>query len=218
MESETIMKLYDMSTTGNSKCYYTEIYRALITNNKLCNVITLITWKNILIFHYFVRRDGAIYGIIMSLCVCARARVRVRACAHAYYSLAMIVFPSHSCHITCAVEIVLLKNLRISQLKQASTPVTELNTMFVCASYIFKIYNLMVLNIYRCLFFVFVVLGLLCHCDICADRNDTCVTDGFCFTSTSLQKDTGVVTHAYRCVIVIFCKINLLYENMVNDE
>lgn len=43
------------------------------------------------------------------------------------------------------------------------------------------------------------VHGLLCHCDICADRNFTCVTDGYCFTSTSLQKDTGVVTRAYRC-------------------
>ncbi|PSN57906.1 hypothetical protein C0J52_00249 [Blattella germanica] len=44
------------------------------------------------------------------------------------------------------------------------------------------------------------VHGLLCHCDICADTNDTCVTKGFCFTSTSLQKDTGVVTRAYRCL------------------
>ncbi|XP_069692683.1 TGF-beta receptor type-1 isoform X3 [Periplaneta americana] len=44
------------------------------------------------------------------------------------------------------------------------------------------------------------VHGLLCHCDICADSNDTCVTDGYCFTSTSLHRDTGVVVHAYRCL------------------
>lgn len=69
--------------------------------------------------------------------------------------------------------------------------------------------------------YVFIVLGLLCHCDICADRNFTCVTDGYCFTSTSLQKDTGVITRAYRCVIVIlhllhFIRVVLFCENMIN--
>jgi TGF-beta receptor type-1 len=71
--------------------------------------------------------------------------------------------------------------------------------------------------------FISVVLGLLCHCDICADRNFTCVTDGYCFTSTSLQKDTGVITRAYRCVIVILpllrvIRVILFCENMINIE
>lgn len=44
------------------------------------------------------------------------------------------------------------------------------------------------------------VEGLLCHCDICGtETNHTCETDGYCFTSTSLTKDTGVIEHAYRC-------------------
>ncbi|XP_032666291.1 TGF-beta receptor type-1 isoform X4 [Odontomachus brunneus] len=41
--------------------------------------------------------------------------------------------------------------------------------------------------------------GLLkCYCDICADANYTCETDGYCFASTSLEND--VVTYARRCV------------------
>ncbi|RZF48115.1 hypothetical protein LSTR_LSTR002181 [Laodelphax striatellus] len=44
-----------------------------------------------------------------------------------------------------------------------------------------------------------VIEGLLCHCDICgADKNNTCETDGFCFTSVSLEK--GVRQRAYRCL------------------
>ncbi|XP_011153358.1 TGF-beta receptor type-1 isoform X2 [Harpegnathos saltator] len=40
--------------------------------------------------------------------------------------------------------------------------------------------------------------GLLkCYCDICADTNYTCETDGYCFASTSLENE--VVTHARRC-------------------
>ncbi|XP_033329066.1 TGF-beta receptor type-1 babo isoform X4 [Megalopta genalis] len=39
--------------------------------------------------------------------------------------------------------------------------------------------------------------GLKCHCDICADTNHTCVTDGYCFASTSLEND--VITYARRC-------------------
>ncbi|XP_014470879.1 PREDICTED: TGF-beta receptor type-1 isoform X3 [Dinoponera quadriceps] len=40
--------------------------------------------------------------------------------------------------------------------------------------------------------------GLLkCYCDICADANYTCETDGYCFASTSLEND--VVTYARRC-------------------
>ena len=71
--------------------------------------------------------------------------------------------------------------------------------------------------------YIFIVSGLLCHCDICADRNDTCVTDGYCFTSTSLQKDTGVVTHAYRWVIVMsfllyFTKFTLLLNEFIKNR
>ncbi|KAJ9592728.1 hypothetical protein L9F63_015608, partial [Diploptera punctata] len=43
-------------------------------------------------------------------------------------------------------------------------------------------------------------VGLLCHCDICVDTNNTCVTKGFCFTTTSLQKETGIISRAYRCL------------------
>ncbi|XP_033226740.1 TGF-beta receptor type-1 isoform X4 [Belonocnema kinseyi] len=50
-----------------------------------------------------------------------------------------------------------------------------------------------------CLFLVpLIVNGLKCHCDICTESNHTCVTDGYCFASTSLDHD--VITHAYRCV------------------
>ncbi|XP_033226739.1 TGF-beta receptor type-1 isoform X3 [Belonocnema kinseyi] len=49
-----------------------------------------------------------------------------------------------------------------------------------------------------CLFLVpLIVNGLKCHCDICTESNHTCVTDGYCFASTSLDHD--VITHAYRC-------------------
>ncbi|XP_054289328.1 TGF-beta receptor type-1-like isoform X1 [Macrosteles quadrilineatus] len=45
------------------------------------------------------------------------------------------------------------------------------------------------------------VEALLCHCDICgAETNHTCETDGYCFTSTSLAKETGVIQHAFRCL------------------
>ncbi|XP_033226738.1 TGF-beta receptor type-1 isoform X2 [Belonocnema kinseyi] len=48
-----------------------------------------------------------------------------------------------------------------------------------------------------CLFLVpLIVNGLKCHCDICTESNHTCVTDGYCFASTSLDHD--VITHAYR--------------------
>ncbi|XP_012281863.1 TGF-beta receptor type-1 isoform X5 [Orussus abietinus] len=40
--------------------------------------------------------------------------------------------------------------------------------------------------------------GLKCHCDICVESNHTCVTDGYCFASTSLDHD--IVTYAYRCL------------------
>ncbi|XP_011298729.1 TGF-beta receptor type-1 isoform X2 [Fopius arisanus] len=42
-----------------------------------------------------------------------------------------------------------------------------------------------------------IVDGLKCYCDICADTNHTCETDGYCFASTTL--DRGEITHAYRC-------------------
>ncbi|XP_011504467.1 PREDICTED: TGF-beta receptor type-1 isoform X2 [Ceratosolen solmsi marchali] len=42
------------------------------------------------------------------------------------------------------------------------------------------------------------VQGLRCHCDICGETNNTCETDGYCFASTTLDKD--VITYAYRCL------------------
>lgn len=41
-------------------------------------------------------------------------------------------------------------------------------------------------------------IGLACFCDICADTNYTCYTDGYCFTSVSLNKDTGVIQNSSR--------------------
>lgn len=43
------------------------------------------------------------------------------------------------------------------------------------------------------------VSGLLCHCDICADTNNTCETDGYCFTSTTLSPGNAVV-YSFRCL------------------
>ena len=41
--------------------------------------------------------------------------------------------------------------------------------------------------------------ALKCHCDICsAESNFTCESDGFCFTSTSLNRKTKALTHSYR--------------------
>jgi Activin types I and II receptor domain. len=42
--------------------------------------------------------------------------------------------------------------------------------------------------------------GLLCCCDICPESNHTCETDGYCFTSTFLDKATGVISYNYRYV------------------
>ncbi|XP_025414951.1 TGF-beta receptor type-1 isoform X2 [Sipha flava] len=42
--------------------------------------------------------------------------------------------------------------------------------------------------------------GLLCYCDLCFDTNFTCTTDGYCFTSISLNKDTGVIRHSSSCL------------------
>uniref|UniRef100_A0ABD2XPX5 receptor protein serine/threonine kinase n=1 Tax=Trichogramma kaykai TaxID=54128 RepID=A0ABD2XPX5_9HYME len=42
--------------------------------------------------------------------------------------------------------------------------------------------------------------GLKCHCDICADTNNTCITDGVCFASTSLDVEKDQITYAYRCL------------------
>ena len=35
-----------------------------------------------------------------------------------------------------------------------------------------------------------------CYCDICSSSNNTCETDGVCFTSVTLEK--GVETRQYR--------------------
>ncbi|XP_015594966.1 TGF-beta receptor type-1 isoform X3 [Cephus cinctus] len=40
--------------------------------------------------------------------------------------------------------------------------------------------------------------GLKCHCDACKDENDTCVTDGYCFASTTLEHEN--IVYAYRCL------------------
>ncbi|XP_014221088.1 TGF-beta receptor type-1 isoform X2 [Trichogramma pretiosum] len=48
------------------------------------------------------------------------------------------------------------------------------------------------------------VQGLKCHCDICADTNNTCITDGVCFASTSLDVEKDQITYAYRCKHVVF--------------
>ncbi|XP_011298731.1 TGF-beta receptor type-1 isoform X4 [Fopius arisanus] len=71
-----------------------------------------------------------------------------------------------------------------------------------------------------------IVDGLKCYCDICADTNHTCETDGYCFASTTL--DRGEITHAYRCVHkqlsssqpepLIFCMTsNLINTSFVID-
>ncbi|XP_021943731.2 TGF-beta receptor type-1 isoform X3 [Folsomia candida] len=52
-------------------------------------------------------------------------------------------------------------------------------------------------------FFVFneflLVNGLKCRCDICHSDNYTCETDGFCFASTSLDKE-GKPEYSYSCL------------------
>ncbi|XP_012258855.2 TGF-beta receptor type-1 isoform X2 [Athalia rosae] len=48
-----------------------------------------------------------------------------------------------------------------------------------------------------CLIQTCFVNGLKCTCDYCKDTNYTCETDGYCFTSTTLEK--GLTTYAYRC-------------------
>ncbi|XP_020708955.2 TGF-beta receptor type-1 isoform X3 [Athalia rosae] len=49
-----------------------------------------------------------------------------------------------------------------------------------------------------CLIQTCFVNGLKCTCDYCKDTNYTCETDGYCFTSTTLEK--GLTTYAYRCL------------------
>lgn len=46
--------------------------------------------------------------------------------------------------------------------------------------------------------FIILLTGLICYCDICYDTNLTCVTDGYCFTSVSLNKANGVTLHQSR--------------------
>lgn len=42
-----------------------------------------------------------------------------------------------------------------------------------------------------------ILSGLKCRCDICHSDNYTCETDGFCFASTSLDKE-GKPEYSYR--------------------
>ncbi|KAK9499858.1 hypothetical protein O3M35_002813 [Rhynocoris fuscipes] len=45
------------------------------------------------------------------------------------------------------------------------------------------------------------VNALLCHCDICGpETNHSCSTDGYCFTSSTLEKGTKKISNAYRCL------------------
>ncbi|XP_063982705.1 TGF-beta receptor type-1 isoform X4 [Diachasmimorpha longicaudata] len=91
--------------------------------------------------------------------------------------------------------------------------------------------NLVSMSVYALVVVLFIlsssiVDGLKCHCDICADTNHTCETDGYCFASTTL--DRGEITHAYRCVHkqlsssqpepLIFCMTsNLINTSFVID-
>ncbi|XP_077301885.1 TGF-beta receptor type-1-like isoform X2 [Arctopsyche grandis] len=49
-----------------------------------------------------------------------------------------------------------------------------------------------------CLVCLPVIQSLMCHCDVCPHTNNSCETDGYCFTSTTLER--GAVTYSYRCV------------------
>ncbi|XP_075588750.1 TGF-beta receptor type-1 isoform X5 [Dermatophagoides farinae] len=42
-----------------------------------------------------------------------------------------------------------------------------------------------------------IVVGLLCHCDICEKNNNTCETDGVC--AATLYKESGKIRTSYRC-------------------
>ncbi|CAG7729158.1 unnamed protein product [Allacma fusca] len=66
------------------------------------------------------------------------------------------------------------------------------------------------------------VQGLKCRCDACPDTDNICETDGYCFTSTSMEKD-GVIKYSYRCVhthgmfrkdSTLECKSNLILINL----
>lgn len=37
-----------------------------------------------------------------------------------------------------------------------------------------------------------------CHCDSCHSTNQTCETDGLCFTSATLNDKTGLVDYSFR--------------------
>nr|XP_018918037.1 PREDICTED: TGF-beta receptor type-1 isoform X1 [Bemisia tabaci] len=59
---------------------------------------------------------------------------------------------------------------------------------------------------YYFIFFVSVVFNLqtaveslLCYCDSCSTTNYTCVTDGYCFTSSTLDAKSGQSVKSYRC-------------------
>jgi len=59
--------------------------------------------------------------------------------------------------------------------------------------------------------------ALKCRCDICPDTNFTCETDGYCFTSTSLNRKTGVLSHAYRCY-TLSDSIDLWCDDLLPNE
>ncbi|XP_046998746.1 TGF-beta receptor type-1 isoform X3 [Schistocerca americana] len=42
--------------------------------------------------------------------------------------------------------------------------------------------------------------GLECYCDICLETDYKCITDGYCFTSIFMDKNTGSTELQYRCL------------------
>uniref|UniRef100_A0A1B6IBK3 Serine/threonine-protein kinase receptor n=1 Tax=Homalodisca liturata TaxID=320908 RepID=A0A1B6IBK3_9HEMI len=56
-----------------------------------------------------------------------------------------------------------------------------------------------VLKLYLLICLQTTVKGLLCHCDICGpETNHTCKTEGYCFASIYVNKETGVIIHSIR--------------------
>ncbi|XP_074033026.1 TGF-beta receptor type-1 babo isoform X5 [Leptinotarsa decemlineata] len=69
-----------------------------------------------------------------------------------------------------------------------------------------------------------VVWSLKCKCDLCKDKNYTCETDGYCYTSTYLKN--GVIHFNYRCLSPnlslpafnpMFCHPNSLNKTFVME-
>ncbi|XP_046998744.1 TGF-beta receptor type-1 isoform X1 [Schistocerca americana] len=62
--------------------------------------------------------------------------------------------------------------------------------------------------------------GLECYCDICLETDYKCITDGYCFTSIFMDKNTGSTELQYRCLDSNFPPENPIachYSNKLND-